>query len=103
MSVNTEEIYRSINQRIRNNTHHVGEPIMQLNLIPLNETDDPERPDFVMQKQDIFNLFQRYGRISEVILKDKSTVLIRFVNKVDGVFAMKHLNGYVIRPLQLRL
>jgi hypothetical protein len=76
---------------------------MQLNLIPLNETEDPERPNFVMQKQDIFNLFQRYGRISDVILKDKSTVLIRFVNKIDGVFAMKHLNGYVIHQLQLRL
>ena len=71
--------------------------------MPSKEFDSEILQNYVLTKQDVIQLFSRYGRLNDVIMKDNTKAFVLFANKIDAFFAQRHLNGFTIQQLGMKI
>lgn len=97
MLVNDSNIRNKIYELVSTGQLRISAPILRLDILA-----DPTK-DFELDKDDLADVFARYGEVIDVIIKPPTKAYIVFRDIVSAVFAKKCLNGYYLNELDINL
>mmetsp|Transcript_6029 Transcript_6029/g.5374 ORF Transcript_6029/g.5374 Transcript_6029/m.5374 type:complete len:82 (-) Transcript_6029:2500-2745(-) len=61
------------------------------------------KTDYELEKNDIINLFSRYGKIVDVNVNSPKTAFVIFNDIISALCAQKSLNGHYLKDVDVRL
>ena len=89
-------IRNKIYELISSGQLHISAPILRLDIVSSNR-------DYELDKDDILDVFSRYGEVQDVTLKSNGRAYIVFKDIVSAIFAKKCLNGFYMSDVDVRL